>query len=108
MDGLPTFGGLVTVPPDPTMKEWSAVKGEMHDRFKSPALFWEIRMKETKPIASDEATIRPTTLQLMHSCDILEQYSERAAFAGDEVMTDVKEQVRRRRRHHHPNDTCAV
>ena len=87
-------GGLVTVPSDTVLKEWSSVKGEMQDRFKSPALFWEIRMKETKPIADEsEKAMRPTTLQLMHSCDILEQYCERAENAGDSVMTEIKEQV---------------
>jgi hypothetical protein len=87
-------GGLVTVPSDTVLKEWSSVKGEMQDRFKSPALFWEIRMKETKPIVDEsEKAVRPTTLQLMHSCDIFEQYCERAENAGDSVMTEIKEQV---------------
>ena len=40
--------------------------------FKSPALFWEVKLKESKALATEKAP-RPTVHQLIHACDILEQ-----------------------------------
>ncbi len=62
-------------------------------RFKSPALFWEIRLKESNVRAVEKVSARPSASQLVEACHVLDQYSERVMLQGDGVLATIKEQV---------------
>mmetsp|Transcript_30355 Transcript_30355/g.62536 ORF Transcript_30355/g.62536 Transcript_30355/m.62536 type:complete len:549 (+) Transcript_30355:55-1701(+) len=91
---LDRSSGLVTVQEEhAVLKEWSAVKTEKHEKFKSPALFWEIRLKESNVKAVEKVSARPSAFQLVEACHVLEQYSERVELSGDGVLSTIKEQL---------------
>ena len=75
------------------LKDWNVASknGDKYENFKSPSLFWEIRLKEAK--VTTEKAARPNMLQIFELCDVLEEYSKRLALQGDIIFPSIKEQV---------------
>lgn len=90
--------GIVTIQEDgAVMKEWSAMRGgDSNDHFKSPSLFWEIRLKESKVKASEleKQSKQSSVFQIIEACDMLNQFTGRdAANIDPAVLEQVKEQI---------------
>jgi len=90
--------GIVTVQEEgAVMKEWSAVRGgDSNEQFKSPSLFWEIRLKESKVKASEleKQSKQSSVFQIIEACDMLNQFTGRdAANIDPTVLEQVKEQI---------------
>jgi hypothetical protein len=88
---------LATVQDDRVvMKEWSGLRGGGEDSFKSPSLFWEIRLKESTVRASEHARQSKTSsvFQIVEACDMLDQLTGRDLASIDpSVFEKVKEQI---------------
>lgn len=90
--------GIVTVQEDgAVMKEWSGMRGgDSNDHFKSPSLFWEIRLKESKVKATEleKQSKQSSVFQIIEACDMLNQFTGRdAANIDPAVLEQVKEQI---------------
>ena len=84
---------FVSVQEPAFIRDWNGFtpRGEKYENFKSPSLFWEIRLKESK-ITAEKAS-RPTLNQIIELCEVLEEYSKRLSSQGDIVFPSVKEQA---------------
>jgi len=94
----PGRAGIVTVQEEgAVMKEWSAVRGgDGQDHWKSPSLFWEIRLKESKVKASEhEKNAKKSSIhQIIEACDMLNHFSGRdAANIDPAILEQVKDQI---------------
>ena len=94
----PAATGLVTVQEEgAVMKEWSAVRGgDSQDQFKSPSLFWEIRLKESKVRAAEHEkhSTSSSIYMIIEACDMLNQVTGRdAAHIDPAVLEQVREQI---------------
>jgi hypothetical protein len=92
-----TMQTFVSVQEPPLPRDWTGFspRVDKYENFKSPSLFWEIRLQESK-LATEKAA-RPTVSQIIQACDVLEEYSNRLASQGDTVFPAIKEQVGQRR-----------
>jgi hypothetical protein len=84
---LPSFVSVQ----EPTNFRETAFKGDKFENFKSPSLFWEIRLKESQ--VSAEKVVRPTASSIIEICDVLSEYSNRLSSQGDSIFPSIKEQV---------------
>ena len=90
-------GGVVTVQEvGGKSKEWGASQADSREKFKSNALFWEIRLKESKSKlrqAEKEGGTHPMAMQICEACTVLDEYAVRAETNGDTVLRDIKAQI---------------
>ena len=93
--GRPPPGVLSVADDAAVMKEWSGVRGsDTTEAFKSPSLFWEIRLKESKVRTADRSKKQSPFFQIIEACDMLNQFSGRDAASLDPAVLDqVKEQI---------------